>query len=146
MCRGNLALEFRLEKVVPGLRNLEALFFKNLLVRAESQNTDVDTGPVVLRVLVLIRDFLSGGRIIGLDQALLCGCTVAVNRATMPDIKLWVILRRVQTSNGLTGGKANVGCLDSGLLREGLCPLLAEVFHCATSDSNGIRRSAFAAT
>ena len=80
----------------------------------------------MLRILVLIRDFLSGGRIVGLDQALFCSCTVAVNRATMPDIKLWVVLRGVQTSDGLTGGKANVGCLDSGLLGEGLCPTVME--------------------
>ena len=134
VCGRDLPLELRLEEGAPRFGNSQAPFVQDLLVRAEAQNAHVDTGPVVVRILVLVRNFLCGRGIVGLDQALFDCCTIAIHGAAVPDVELRVVLGRVQTCNGFTRRQANVARLDSGLRGESLGPLLAEIFHCTTRD------------
>jgi hypothetical protein len=133
---GDLTLECRIEQVVPRCRGIHTQLAQNALVGAEAQDPDVDAGPLVVGILVLVGDLGGVRGVVGLDEALGGGGAVPVGRATVPDVELRGVLRRVQTGDGLPGGQSYVGGLDAGLLSEGLGPLLAQVLHGAAGDGD----------
>ena len=89
-------------------------------------------------VLVLVRDLGCAGGFVGLDEPLGCCGSVAIHWASVPDVELRAVLRRVETGDGLTGGEPHISSLDPGLLGEGLSPLLAQILHCSAGDGDRI--------